>query len=570
VEGYAGGDSMADLEMGIPSNLWVRYIINGGEATSPNYDMIFPTWGFYGNDKFRLTPKLTISAGLRYDLSVPAYSSNPVAAPCCAIYTPSSAGGILSFPGIAQGLPLHYLSAPKLDFAPRVSIAYSVHPQTVIRAGYGIFYDTGATQVSTILGYDLYGAISGTVNYNVNNTTLGVPVDTPYLNLSNIFPSPQTTTLGTFPVPTATGEGYDGDGQWAGVTYFDQKSAPLPYYQRMMLDVQQQIGAHDVFTISYAGVQGRKGTNETNINLPPYQTGWVNGGGNGDPTYDAARPNNAGRFGDVFVVRPNLNSSYNALIAQFKHDFSKGFEFSTNYTWGKTVSDYPWSNTLSANGSAGYGSGGFQYLNIYNRGESNQSHRHRFVYSGIWSPTYGQSWPLVLKESLTGWRITGIGTMESGDALTVTNGGPSTACSITDTGTSMCPTGYGSSAQDGAGFDELNISGNPNIGHGSKTFSHQFDTSKFSLPAMNVRGNSGLGTVRGPGQNRVDLSIAKTFNLYERLRLEFRADAFNAFNHSQWNGINTTYPSGSTQYPFGQVNSAGDARIGQVAAKLVF
>jgi hypothetical protein len=66
------------------------------------------------------------------------------------------------------------------------------------------------------------------------------------------------------------------------------------------------------------------------------------------------------------------------------------------------------------------------------------------------------------------------------------------------------------------------------------------------------------------------LSIAKTFPLFERVHLEFRADAFNAFNHTQWTGVNTTYPSGSTQYPFGQVNAAREARIGQVAAKLVF
>jgi hypothetical protein len=59
------------------------------------------------------------------------------------------------------------------------------------------------------------------------------------------------------------------------------------------------------------------------------------------------------------------------------------------------------------------------------------------------------------------------------------------------------------------------------------------------------------------------------FPLHENLHLQFRADAFNAFNHSQWNGIVTTYPSGSTQYPFGQVNGAGDALIGQVAAKAV-
>jgi hypothetical protein len=568
--GYQGGDNMADLEMGIPSNLWVRYTINGGNATSPNYDIIFPNWGFYVNDQFRMNPKLTITAGLRYELSIPGYTPNPAIAPCCAIYSANAQGGILEYPGIASGLPDHYLSAPKLDFAPRVSVTYSFNPQRVIRAGYGIFYDTGATQVSTALGYLIYGT-SSAVNYNVNNTTLGTPVDTPTLTLANVFPAPLSTTLGSFPVPTGKGEGYDGDGQFAQITYYDQKSEPLPYYQRMLLDVQQQVGSHDVVTLSYAGVQGRKGTNEANINLPPYQTGWTYGGGSGDPTFNAARPNSAGRFGDVYVVRPNLNSFYNALIAQYSHQFNKGFQWMSNYTWGKTVSDYPWSNTLGANGSAGAGGGGFQYRNIYDRGETTGSHRQRLVYSGIWSPTYGANWNRVVRLGLAGWRLSGIGTMESGDALTVTNGGPGTPCPTSDAGTTICPTGYGSSAQDGAGFDELNVSGNPNgIGHFSKSIYKQFDTSKFSVPAMNVRGNSGLGTVRGPGQNNVDLSLAKTFPIGDRLHLDFRGDAFNAFNHTQWTGVNTTYPDGNAQFPFGMVNGAREARIGQVAAKLVF
>ena len=89
--------------------------------------------------------------------------------------------------------------------------------------------------------------------------------------------------------------------------------------------------------------------------------------------------------------------------------------------------------------------------------------------SGIWNPVYGQSWPRVAKELLAGWRVSGILTMESGDSLTAVNGGPGTPCPATDAGTSRCPTGYGSSAQDGAGFDELNVSGNPNIGHSRKT-----------------------------------------------------------------------------------------------------
>ena len=187
---------------------------------------------------------------------------------------------------------------------------------------------------------------------------------------------------------------------------------------------------------------------------------------------------------------------------------------------------------------------------------------------------------------LTGWRISGIETLESGDVLTVSNGGPSTNCDNSDplTPTHCLDTGSqnssgqeiytGSSPEDNAGFSELKVTGNANLGHGQKSFGHQFDVSKFYVPLMDVRGNSGLGTVRGPGQINLDLSLAKTFSIYEGLHLEFRADAFNALNHSQWTAVNTTYPSGDPQQPFGQISTATggsrEARIGQVAAKLVF
>ena len=570
--GYVGGDPIGDLVMGIPAAMWVRYTINGGNATSPNYNILFPYWGFYGNDKFHISPKLTLSLGLRWDISIPDYTPNPLIAPCCAIYSPApatSSGAVLEYPGIAPGLSIHYRSAGKKDFAPRVAISYSPNPKTVIRAGYGIFFNAGATQISTNVGNAIYGT-SSAVNYNVDNTTLGQPVDTPYLTLSSVFPAPVTTTLGSFPYPTGSGQGTDGPGAWAGITYYDQQSTPLPYYQRMLVDLQQQITAQDVFVLSYAGVQGRKGTQETNINLPPYQTGWPAGGGNSDPTYDAARPNNTSYFGDIYVIRPHLNSFYNALIVQYRHDFSKGFQALSSYTWGKTVSDYPYANNVTGGTVLGGAGSGFQYPNLYSRGESTQSHRNRFVFSGVWTPEYGSNWPAWVRLPLSGWRLSGIVTLESGDALTVSNGGPGSSCPSNDTGTSVCPSGFGSSPQDGAGFSELNVSGNPNIGHSSKSFYRQFNTSVFSVPPMNVRGNSGLGTVRGPGQNRADLSLAKTFPIHESIQLEFRADAFNAFNHSNWNSVVTTYPSGSAQFPFGMVNGANDARIVQVAGKVMF
>jgi hypothetical protein len=583
--GYAGGDSMADLTMGLVNAMNPRFQMNGGDDYAPDGWLYIPYLGFYANDKFRLSPKLTISAGLRYELNFPIYTPTPTIEPCCQIYNAAAdnGAGVMEIPGIAGGVPLHYLKASKIEFAPRVSFAYNLSPRSVIRAGYGLFYDAGASQAASQFSGQSptgSGTTSGAINFQVSNTTQGILPDLPNLTLANIFPAYVTQTLGNYPVSEGAGVGYFGDGAWYdnlpwGI--WDQKSELMPYYQRMSLDFQQQVRAHDVVTLSYAGSQGRRGADELNINLPPYQTGWSGGGGPSDPAFNAARPNNSGRWADLPAWRARNNSFYNAAIVQYRHDFSQGMQITSNYTFGKTVSDYPSGiNSLASSSQAGGGSG-FQYPSsagsgLYNRGEATLSHRHRFVFSGIWAPTYGERWPEWAKESLAKWQLAGIFTLESGDAETIYNGGPG-LCDGT-----IC----GTSPQDGAGFSELIASGNANLSHGQKTFDRQFDTSKFSIPAMNVRGNSGLGTIRGPGQDNLDLSLAKTFPIFERFKLEFRSDFFNALNHTQWMSVNTTDPSGDPNHPFGRVSTANsswntqynggsrEARIGQLGAKLTF
>jgi hypothetical protein len=588
--GYAGGDSMADLVMGLVAAMNPRFEMNGGDDYAPDGWLYIPYWGFYGNDKFRLSRNLTISAGLRYELNFPIYAPNPHIEPCCQIYNAAAdnGAGVMEVPGIAAGVPLHDLTASKIEFAPRIGITYELSPKRVIRAGYGIFFDAGASQAASQFSGQSptgSGTTSGAINFQVSNTTQGILPDLPNLTLADIFPAYVSQTLGNYPVSEGAGVGYFGDGAWYdnlpwGI--WDQKSQLMPYYQRMSLDFQQQVHNHDVVTLSYAGSQGRRGADEVNINLPPYQTGWSGGGGASDPAFNAARPNNSGRWADLPVWRARNNSFYNAAIFQYRHDFSQGMQITSNYTLGKTVSDYPSGvNSLEWSSQAGGGSG-FQYPSsagpgLHNRGEATLSHRHRFVFSGIWAPTYGSHWQGWAKESLTRWQLAGIFTLESGDADTVYNGGPGN-CLTNPDGSQTC----GTSAQDGAGFDELFVSGNPNLSHGQKSFNRQFDTSKFSIPPMNVRGNSGLGTIRGPGQDNLDLSLAKTFPVFERLKLEFRGDFFNALNHTQWMGVNTTYPSGDPNHPFGRVATANyswntqyyggarDARVGQVAGKVVF
>jgi hypothetical protein len=548
-QNYAGGDGIADLVMGTPQVIHQRYNFVGGNATSPELDVVFPYWGAYVNDKFQVNPRLTISAGLRYDLAIPLYAQNSL---CCALYTPTSDGGILKIPGIAAGVPQHFLSAPKLDFAPRVSIAYSPTDTLVLRAGYGIFYDSGATQISNALGYTTQGVPGYNIGDELSNVNLGYPADTPVLNLSQIFQAQPNLTPGQYPVSTGPGQGYFGAGQETPIYYLDQKSTPLPYYQRMIADAQKQLTPQDTVTLSYIGAQGRKGSNFVNTNLPPYQTGWPS-----QNAFNAARPNNLGRFSDIYVERPTLNSFYNAAVIQYNRQFNRGLQLVSNYTWSKTVSDYPWLNTVEGYIVEGEGTG-FQYPNIRNRGESTLSHRHRFVYSGIWEPSYGAAWHQWAKVAVTGWRISVIGTLESGDVLTVNN--------------------VLTTAADYAGIDTLNIrpGESPNLSHGQKTFTQQFNVSAFSAPPNGVRGNSGLGTVRGPGQNNLDLSVAKTFPIYKTVHLDFRADAFNALNHTQWDAAQTTYPYGPSasgaygNIPFGQVSGAREARIMQLGFKLAF
>jgi hypothetical protein len=532
-QNYIGGDGMADVVMGVPQVIFQRYNFTSGGPTAPQLNGVAPYWGMYVNDRFQATPKLTLSVGVRYDLSIPLYAPNSL---CCAVYSPTSAGGVLSLPGIAPGLPQQYLSANKLDFAPRVSIAYSPVQNTVVRVGYGIFFDAGASQIAEELTNAGASAPGYTTGSQLTNVIEGVASDTPALGLNNIFQTAPNLQPGEFPVSTGTGQGYFGDGVEQQIYYFDQKSTVLPYYQRYLADIQQQITGSDSFTISYVGAQARKGSNYVNINLPPYATGW--------PTvnaFNAARPNNAGRFSDIYLQRGTLNTHYNAGIAQYQHVFHHGVQFLSNYTFGKTISDYPYYL-------------GFQYPNLLNRGESTYSHRHRFVYSGIWQPVYGQSWSQWAKVPLTGWRISGIGTIESGDSLTIQNAE--------------------TTANDYAGFDELFVSGSPNLGHSQKTLTQQFNTSAFTLPPNGVRGNSGLGTVRGPGQDNLDLSLGKTFPIFERFHLEFRADAFNSLNHAQWNSAQTVYPYAAVgnygNIPFGSATGAREARIMQVALKLKF
>ncbi|HTY85564.1 MAG TPA: TonB-dependent receptor [Silvibacterium sp.] len=528
-----GGDAFADVLLGLPSVIHQRYDYTSGGPFAPEPNVVIPYYGAYFNDKLKVSQRLTVSYGLRYELPIPIFATNNA---CCGIYDTST--DTISIPGIAPDLPKHYASAPKHDFAPRLSVALQVDPNTVVRAGYGLYYNSGASQISNVLLAALYGGVpGGFVGDEIDNST---PQDA---SMSQVFPTSPQVPLGTFPSATGPGQGYYGDGAYQTVFYADrQDSFRTPYIHRYLLDVERQVSRNSAITLSYIGAEGRNGWYFVDINAAPYQTGWAS-----IDDYNAARPFNSGRFGDIYLQRPGLNSNYNAGIIKFQRQMTNGLQILAHYTYSKTLGD---------RGIIGQGTQdtGYNYPQsiIRSYGEETYSHRHRLLIQTTYAPKYAQRLPSYLRPALGDWHISEIATFESGDALTVYNG-------------------EGNQANDFAaynGLGNLNMLHNPNLPHSKRTFAEYFDTSAFVVPPNNVQGTASPGIVRGPGQNNWDISLAKNIDFYERLHAEIRADMYNAFNHTQWNAISTQL-NGYTG-PFGQVTGSREGRIIELAAKIVF
>ena len=328
---------------------------------------------------------------------------------------------------------------------------------------------------------------------------------------------------------------------------YDEKSGTIPYYQRYMVQLEKGFGPHMTVSASYVGGRGTNLMYYENVNKPGYQLGWASA-----DIYNAARP--SPRFADVRLIRTGLNSFYNSATAQVRHRLSKGLQLTANFTYSKTVHDYgvPQAGDF---GTPNVNFGGYasvtrswDWNRSLGRGEAPFSLPYRFVAGFTYTLPWGASLPALAKPVLQGWTFSGLTTFQSGQALTIFNG-------LT-------------SARDYEP-DMPNVSANPNLSSGERTFNRYFNASVFSAPPNNVKANAGVGIVRGPGVNNWDIAITKTFRPKENVRLEFRADFLNAFNHTQWSGVSTNYTNapGNT---FGWISGARDPRFMQFLIRASF
>lgn len=510
------GDALASFLVGLPSNSRTAFL-------NP-VEFVGDVTTFYGQDFWKVTPNLTVNLGLQLVFDQRGVATDNQASVfdyAKAKTQPNATDFTFAYlwagknPVTGQGpnAPRTIIDPHKLNFSPRIGIAYSPVSSTVIRAGFGTYYDYGANLF--FLGIrNAFGAYPYQSSSNITGqNTLGLGPSVPPITLENPFSNP----AGAAPVPRGTLGLHDND----------------PYALMYSLGIEQSFGPNLVFTLGYVGSAGRNLVISGQVNLAPPGPGAIN----------PRRPlPNASTF---IMVNNQGYSSYNALQSKIEKHASHGLLFRNSFTWSKSIDQESDPGGLA---NISY----YEHDRRYSRGPSDYDIPIMDVISTIYDlpvgkgRTFGTSLSGPLQQIVGGWQLAGLVRLYSGNRFFVLTG------------------------SDSANMGDILGLGRPNVVHSPVTGFHQsraawFDTSAFQVPS-NALGNESRNFLRGPAGQYFDLSGSKTFLIKEPLRLEFRADAFNVLNHTVF-GLPSATTSSST---FGQILSASSARDIQFSLKLLW
>lgn len=435
----------------------------------------------YVQDKWQLSPKLTLDIGLRHELWGPPKPQFPGG---FSNYDPATNSLVVA--GIGSNPSNLGRKTDWRNFGPRLGVSWRLNDKTVLRAGYGI----------------------STIPFPDNSYAFNFPVlQNNAFNPVNTFSSPRSLQDG-FPPPIRTAPPPDGIIRNApDNTYFvvplDLKEA---YLQSWNVAVQRALPKNFAFEVAYVANHGVGILGRQNLNA-----GLVPGAGS------AGQPLNRlfGRKSETTTWVPT-SEVYHSLQAKFDHRFASGFLLTTAYTFSKSI-DF-------SNDNGGF----FNNINFrINRGRADTDRTHMFVQSFIWELPFGRSrrW---LRSGyggwiLGGWQLNGIFTAQTGDPL-----------NVTFSNTTLNAPGNG---------NRPNVSGKPEIFGRAGRGERWLDVSKFSAPPTAVFGNTGRNILTGPGLVNLDFSVFRNFFLTERFVLAFRMESFNFTNTPHFNNPNTTFGS---------------------------
>jgi hypothetical protein len=477
-------------------------------------DFTINWYGGYIQDKWQITKRLSLSLGLRYDFVAPAHwKDNKVSA------VDTNTGQLLipeAFPPLIPkptGSPT-FFNPQYNGWQPRLGLAYRLMAKTVVRSGFAIFQDHN----NPIIQQTQAIRISWPWGYYANVTGMDTEMPSPYtldnLPLQSSFYNP------TQPAPS----------------YAADPNGKIPYAMEYNLGVQQQITPTLSAEVNYVGSLGRHQELplDWNIALSP------------GPGAIAPRTPYPQYPTDMAIVIDSGVSSYNGLLAKLQKRLSQGLYFLASYTFSKSL-DY-----CSEGGACSNVQNPYDLRSSW--GPSDFDIRQMFVLSGTYQVPVGRgrhflgSSGKLVNALAGGWSISGI--------QSVTTGLPFSVLAGADVANVGEPTNR----------QRANLVGDPFTGFKQSRL-EWFNRAAFQEPATYTYGNSGKNIMRGPRRVNLDFGAHKAFSMTEKTQLQFRAEFFNALNHTQF-GLPAATASGGEN--LGLITTANPPRIIQFALKFSY
>jgi outer membrane receptor protein involved in Fe transport len=467
--------------------------------------------GIYARDQWQVNRKLSLSLGLRWEFYPMSTRDHGGLERYDLATNTVRLGGLGATSKNADVSPSYRL------FAPRVGAAYRITPRTVLRAGYGITIDPTPMGIALMLIYpEIIGQTLTSASSFLPYAPLqnGIPPFTPVDLSQGVIPIPGTVATSTVP-PGRFNRGH--------ITSYN-------------FAIQRELPGKLVLDMAYVGTRQVQpaATYEMNAGIVP-------GAGAAGQPLNVQFKRTASTT--IFQPSPMGNSSYNSLQVKLDRRFAQGLMVTASYTWSKSID---WSTDA----------GGLLFnmpsAQARNRAVSNFDRTQNFWASSVWELPVGRGKRWLSKTRVqpvvSGWQINVIFSAYTGLPFTVAASGASLNAPFN--------TQVADQITAGVNFPK-------NIGAGA----FYFDPSAFKAVTEPRFGNTGRNAMRGPGQVNLDVGLFRSFQVRERVKVQFRAEAFNSTNTPHFNNPGATFGSGG----FGSVTSAkSDQRFLRLALRLSF
>jgi outer membrane receptor protein involved in Fe transport len=511
--GQYTSDAFADFLLAAPNQI----VVANGPAV---IDMRASNYNFFVQDDWKVSRRLTLNIGLRYEYDTP---PTDVALGQLLNFYPELYRGAgtesgLVIGGKTPGVPASTVHGDRNNFGPRFGFAYAFGPQsrTVLRGGYGIFYDSRSGQVTQQKLFE--------PPYSANQTVVLRPADPPR---GYVFPAPIDLSR-----PTETVRG--------GTLSIRpiEKNTRMDYVQQWNFSLQREIRNGLLVSASYIGTRGLQLFRATNINYPRLV------GSSFVRPYDGLTT--------IVQSQAGANSDYHSAQFSIQRRFARGASLLAAYTFGKALDD-------STTGVRYFTSSTGDPADLRgSRGLADFDRTHRLVVSfnvDVPNP-FGADPHGMARALFSGWELSGVVTIQSGTPFSVTN----SASNLDRDGQAGSP---------GTGGRADRVDGVPQTTEGDvrSRLNGFLNRAAFSPAPRSRYGTLGRNTIRGPGAHLWDTRLSKVTPLHENLRLRFLAEAFNTWNHAAFGNPGSVLDTAA----FGTIRTTlSNARIIQLGLKLEF